>query len=113
MSKTPRLDAPAADLRALDRGPACTKVFGTEPRITPTRAEEMAKLESRWEADKLAKADSPVADVHGNGNVTCTTANRPSKGLRAGMMIFDLTLDRPLWRNAKNTAWITAAGISA
>src|ERR1035438_653565 len=120
MTKPPRLDAPRADLRPLDRG-TLTKAVGVEPRVGPTMAQERETLLAKLDKDKaarLAKIDQgpthdTLAEVHGNGNVTCSTATRPSKGLRAGMMIFDLDLNRPLWRNTKNPAWITAAGVPA
>jgi hypothetical protein len=34
-----------------------------------------------------------------------TTAQRPTTGLVAGLMYFDTTLGRPVYRNAANTAW--------
>lgn len=39
-----------------------------------------------------------------------TTANRPTTGLAPGLMLFDITLNLPIWRNTANTAWINAAG---
>jgi hypothetical protein len=35
-----------------------------------------------------------------------TTAQRPTSGLVAGLMYFDTTLGRPIYRNAGNTAWV-------
>lgn len=39
-----------------------------------------------------------------------TTANRPNTFALPGMMIFDSTLNKPLWRNAANTGWVDATG---
>lgn len=65
MTKPPRLDAPSADLRALDRGPLITKAIGVEPRVCPTAAQERAALETKWAkdkdaAEKLSKSAQPV-----------------------------------------------------
>lgn len=64
MTKQTRLDAPPADLRALDRGPACTKTFKVEPRVCPTAAQERAALEKKWaaeESQRLAKSAAPAS----------------------------------------------------
>lgn len=39
-----------------------------------------------------------------------TTAKRPTVGLVAGLMAFDTTLNKPIWRNAANTGWVDATG---
>lgn len=41
-----------------------------------------------------------------------TTANRPTTGLISGVMMFDRTLNKPIWRNADNTGWVDATGTS-
>jgi len=42
-----------------------------------------------------------------------TTANRPTTQLFTGMMYFDTTLNKPIWRNAANTGWVDATGTAA
>lgn len=44
---------------------------------------------------------------------TGTTGNRPTVGVSPGLMFFDTTLGKPIWRNAANNGWITADGLSA
>lgn len=39
-----------------------------------------------------------------------TTAKRPTVGLAPGLMAFDTTLNKPIWRNAANTGWVDATG---
>lgn len=40
------------------------------------------------------------------------TASRPTTGFSPGLMFFDTTLNKPIWRNAANTGWIDATGAS-
>ncbi len=41
----------------------------------------------------------------------CTTAKRPpTTDLLPGMCLFDTTLNKPIWRNTANSAWIDATG---
>lgn len=42
--------------------------------------------------------------------VNVTTAKRPTLGLVPGMPFFDITLNKPIWRNAANTLWVDATG---
>lgn len=62
MTNQPRLDAPPANLRALDRGTATTKAIGVEPRLVFPKEEPVFKREAaaKDEAAKLAKSDAPV-----------------------------------------------------
>lgn len=39
-------------------------------------------------------------------------AGRPVSNLFAGMQFFDLTLNKPIWRNASNTGWVDSTGTS-
>lgn len=39
-----------------------------------------------------------------------TTANRPTIGVAPGLMLFDLTLNRPIWRNGANNGWSDHTG---
>jgi hypothetical protein len=39
-----------------------------------------------------------------------STSGRPSQGVVPGMMVLDTTLNKPIWRNPANTAWIDATG---
>lgn len=39
-----------------------------------------------------------------------TTAKRPTAGLVPGEMVFDSTLNKPIWRNAANSGWVDATG---
>jgi len=41
------------------------------------------------------------------------TSGRPAGGMTAGMMFFDSTLGKPIWRNAGNTGWVLADGTAA
>lgn len=41
-----------------------------------------------------------------------TTANRPNTYASSGMIVFDTTLNKPIWRNATNTGWVDATGTS-
>lgn len=41
---------------------------------------------------------------------TSTTAKRPTTGLAPGLMVFDSTLGKPIWRNAANSGWVDATG---
>jgi parallel beta-helix repeat protein len=43
-------------------------------------------------------------------NLIGPTSNRPTTGLYAGMMYFDTTLNKPIFRNNTNTAWVDATG---
>lgn len=36
----------------------------------------------------------------------------PTENLKTGMMVFDTTLNKPVWRNATNTGWVDANGAS-
>lgn len=40
------------------------------------------------------------------------TSERPTKNLRCGMMFFDTTLNKPIWRNKDNNGWVDATGTS-
>lgn len=42
-----------------------------------------------------------------------STSNRPTTGLSTGLMFFDTTLNKPIWRNAANSGWVDATGIAA
>ncbi len=42
-----------------------------------------------------------------------TTTGRPVAGLTPGMMFFDSTAGRPIWRNATNTGWVFSDGTAA
>lgn len=42
-----------------------------------------------------------------------STTGRPTTNLVVGQMIFDVTLGKPIWRNAANTGWVDATGASA
>lgn len=44
---------------------------------------------------------------------TVTTATRPTTGVSPGLMFFDLTLNRPIWRNLSNNGWIFWNGAAA
>ncbi len=39
-----------------------------------------------------------------------STANRPTIGVAPGLMFFDVTLNRPIWRNAANSGWADHTG---
>lgn len=41
------------------------------------------------------------------------TGTRPTTGIYAGLMYFDTTLNKPVWRNAANTGWVDATGTPA
>lgn len=48
-----------------------------------------------------------------NGNLSLTTAQRQdmsSTWLSAGDVVFDTTLNKPVWRNASNNGWVDATG---
>jgi hypothetical protein len=47
--------------------------------------------------------------------VATTTAARPTTQLVAGLMVYDTTLNKPIWRNAANDGWVDAmeAGLSS
>jgi hypothetical protein len=53
----------------------------------------------------IAQGFTPVADLPLD-----SPSGRPASGLVPGLLWFDLTLGIPIWRNAGNTAWISAAG---
>ena len=41
-----------------------------------------------------------------------TTSERPTTNLECGMMYFDRTLNKPIWRNKDNNGWVDAMGTS-
>jgi len=41
-----------------------------------------------------------------------TGARPPANQTHAGQMFFDGTLNKPIWRNGSNTAWVDATGTS-
>ena len=41
-----------------------------------------------------------------------TTSERPTTNLQCGMMFFDRTLNKPIWRNKDNNGWVDAMGTS-
>ena len=41
-----------------------------------------------------------------------TTSERPTTNLQCGMMFFDTTLNKPIWRNKDNNGWVDAMGTS-
>lgn len=41
-----------------------------------------------------------------------STANRPFSTAFVGMMYFDTTLNKPIWRNSANSGWVDATGAS-
>lgn len=45
--------------------------------------------------------------------IVITTAKRPTVNLLPGMMLFDSTLGKPIWRNAANSGWVDATGTAA
>jgi hypothetical protein len=107
-----RLDAPAANLRELDRG-RITKTIGVEPRINPVPTEIVFKRQAAAEAEalgKLAKSELPDLTVILPPARACATSNRPTRGTVPGQQCFDLSLNRPVWRNASNTGWVDALG---
>lgn len=40
------------------------------------------------------------------------TSERPTTNLQCGMMFFDRTLNKPIWRNKDNNGWVDAMGTS-
>ena len=40
------------------------------------------------------------------------TSERPTTSLQCGMMFFDRTLNKPIWRNKDNNGWVDAMGTS-
>lgn len=40
------------------------------------------------------------------------TSERPTTNLQCGMMFFDKTLNKPIWRNKNNNGWVDAVGTS-
>ena len=42
-----------------------------------------------------------------------TTSQRPTINTAPGQFYFDATLNRPIWRNAANTAWVFSDGTAA
>lgn len=40
------------------------------------------------------------------------TSERPTTNLQCGMMFFDRTLNKPIWRNKDNNGWVDATGTS-
>lgn len=44
------------------------------------------------------------------GSMAVPTTDRPTSGLIPGVMMFDRTLNKPIWRNANNNGWVDANG---
>lgn len=44
------------------------------------------------------------------GSMAVATVDRPTTGLLPGVMLFDRTLNKPIWRNANNDGWVDAMG---
>lgn len=40
------------------------------------------------------------------------TSERPTTNLQCGMIFFDTTLNKPIWRNKDNNGWVDATGTS-
>jgi len=54
----------------------------------------------------LAAGFVPLPDTSG------ATGGRPTTGLATGLMYFDTTLNKPIWRNSANSGWVDATGTS-
>ena len=46
-------------------------------------------------------------------DTAAASASRPTTGLYSGLMFFDTTLNKPVWRNATNSGWVDATGTAA
>jgi len=70
-------------------------------------------------ADGSVTVDPALTDVlalRRAGFSACTpsgnTASRPTRGA-PGLMFFDTTLGKPIWRNAAGSGWVDATGAAA
>ena len=80
--------------------------------------EQLAEVDTRL-TTAMAGVTELVADAEETlteleiiaGNVVKTTTERNSMSpVSAGLMIFDSTLSKPIWRNGANTSWVDATG---
>lgn len=51
-----------------------------------------------------------TTNMAGDGGRLGPTGDRPTTGIYPGLRYYDTTLDKPIWRNAANTAWRDAGG---
>jgi hypothetical protein len=73
----------------------------------PVNADGTIDAPDQYVADLVQIGYSVVADV-----AVDATTGRPTANLVAGMMFFDSTLGKPIWRNAANSGWVDATGAS-
>lgn len=79
--------------------------------------EFMAKLYDEMKANhrdvKYVKEHLPEEIDKKLKEIDCgLTSERPTTNLQCGMMFFDKTLNKPIWRNKDNNGWVDAMGTS-
>ena len=58
----------------------------------------------------VSQADLLAAGFQYPANASGSTAQRPTTNVYAGLMFFDTTLGKPVFRNGANSGWVDATG---